>query len=255
MKMIKINKDLLNKVELARLIADITGDGHLQIKNGRYLASFYSKNIEEIKSFERRSQELFNITPKRYVDSRKTWKGSGTRYQSFIISKPVALFLRDIGVPVGNKTNNPFTVPDWIFNGSKKMKSAYLRGLFDNERTIYSNKENKRTRWRIDLKMAKNEKIIPHGIVFFEQIRKMLLEFGVKTSPVNHCKLNVRKDQSISIYLRISIEKPSFRNFFKYVGFEHPEKQKKLLFALSVGGKVANARACRALDRGFETRV
>jgi intein/homing endonuclease len=225
-------ENLLTNPELARLVADITGDGHLQVQGWRYLASFFSKNLEEIKSFEERSQKLFNVTPKRYVDSRKTWKGSGTRYQSFIISKSVVLFLRDIGIPVGNKTNNPFRVPSWVYEGSSEMKSAYLRGLYDNEGTIYSNKENKNIRWRIDLKMAKNKEILYHGIEFFEQLRKMLLDLGVKTSPVNYSKLNIRKDKSISMYLRITIEKSSFRNFLKYIGFDHPEKQKKLLFAL-----------------------
>ena len=101
-------KHLLINPELAKLAAYVTGDGHLQIKNWRYLTSFFSNDIEEIESFENLSKKLFAVTPKRYVDSRKTWKGSGTRYQSFIISKSVALFLQDIGIPVGNKTNNPF---------------------------------------------------------------------------------------------------------------------------------------------------
>jgi intein/homing endonuclease len=226
-------KHLLTNPELARIVADITGDGHLQISGWRYLASFVSKHINEIESFEKRSEELFGVIPKRYIDSRKTHPGSGTRYQSFIISKPVALFLQEIGVPVGNKTNNPFKVPDFVYNGNLKMKRAYLRGLFDNEGTIYSNEYKRKIRWKIALKMAKNQNILEDGIVFFEQIRKMLSEFGVKTSTVNCNKLNIRKDGSQSINMRIAIELPSFRSFLMNIGFDHPEKSHKLKEAIS----------------------
>ncbi|HIJ10941.1 TPA: hypothetical protein HA278_02690 [Candidatus Woesearchaeota archaeon] len=227
---------LLTNPELARLVADVTGDGHLQVKGWRYLTSFVSNEIQETEAFERRSKELFDVIPKRYIDSRKTHKGSGIRYQSFIISKPVALFLCENGVPVGNKTNNPFKVPTWIFNGSPEMKAAYLRGLYDNEGTIYSNKEGNKTRWRIAISMAKNNDILQEGIAFFEQLREMLCEFDIKTSPVCSSKLNVRKDGSTSMYLRIVIERKSFRSFLKHIGFDHPKKREKLLF--SVGSVV-----------------
>lgn len=61
----KMKKEVMYNPELARMVADITGDGHLQIQGWRYLASYVSNQLSEIESFERRSQELFNITPKR----------------------------------------------------------------------------------------------------------------------------------------------------------------------------------------------
>ena len=200
-------ENLLNNPELARLVADVTGDGHLQIQDWRYLTSFVSNEIEEIEAFEKRSKELFNVIPKRYMDSRKTCKGSGTRYQSFIISKPVALFLRDNGVPVGNKTNNPFMIPDWIFNGSLEMQSAYLRGLFDNEGSIFCRNP---ARWQIGFTMAKNETILDAGIFYMNQIRKLLADFDIHCSPVRVAKLNVRKDGSQSYQMVFNIEINSF---------------------------------------------
>lgn len=227
-------KHLLRNPELVRLVADVTGDGHLQSKGWRHITSFVSNQINEVKAFEKRSIELFGVIPKRYVDSRKTWKGSGTRYQSFIISKPVALFLVKIGVPKGNKTNNPFSVPGFVYNGSKEMKKGYLRGILDNEGTIYSNLEKNGIRWRIELKMAKNLNILNHGIAYFEQLRCMLSEFGIKSSPISYSKLNTRKDGSTSMNIRLSIQKSSFKSFLKHIGFDHPEKQKKLLISLDL---------------------
>jgi hypothetical protein len=84
--------------------------------------------------------------------------------------------------------------------------------------------------------MAKKSLMVDFGIQYFEQIRLMLNNFKIKSSPIRRFKLNVRKDGSMSIYLQMDIERTSFQNFFKYVGFEHPEKRKKLLYALSVSG-------------------
>ena len=238
MKMIKNKKELLKNPDFARVVADITGDGHLQIQGYRYLTSFFSKHFEEIETIKKRFFNLFGVEGRIYIDNSKSklCKNSSRRYKIFFISKEVALFLRDVGVPVGNKTNNRFEVPKFIWNGSNKLKSAYLRGLFDNEGTIFHRKNGNRIRWQISFKMAKNSLMVDFGINYFEQIRTMLRDFKVKSSPIRRFKLNTRKDGSKSIYLQMDIERTSFKNFFKYVGFEHPEKKKRLLFSLSVSG-------------------
>jgi len=235
---------LTKNPKLARIVADLTGDGHLQINKWRYLASFYSKNLEEINAVKQRFFELFGVKAKIYVDNSTSKKSpnSTKRYKLFIISKPVCEFLRKIGTPVGNKTNNSFIVPDWIFNGTSEIQSSYLRGLFDNEGSIHTTR-GKKLRWRISFGMAKNSILLDSGINYFEQLRLMLSRFGVKSSPVRHFKLNTRKDGSLSRGLHIDIEKHSFRNFFKYVGFDHPIKQQRLIEALtlSTDGQAAKA--------------
>jgi intein/homing endonuclease len=149
-KMIKNKEKLLKNPILARIAADITGDGHLQIQDHRYMASFFSKHFEEINTINRRFYDLFNIKGIIYIDNSKSklCKNNSKRYKIFFISKGVALFLRDIGVPVGNKTNNRFEIPKFVLNGNRKLKSAYLRGLFDNEGTIFCRKNYKdKMRW------------------------------------------------------------------------------------------------------------
>ena len=131
-------KHLLTNPELARLVADLTSDGHLQIHGHRYISSFYSKDIEEIKSFERRFYNLFKIKGKTYIDKRPI-RGSKPviRYKLFFISKQASIFLKRIGTPVGNKTESSFLIPDWIYNGNQEFKKAYLRGLYDAEGSIF----------------------------------------------------------------------------------------------------------------------
>jgi len=126
-------KDLLKSPVLARIVADLTSDGHLQVDRKRYVASFYSKDLNEIKKFQNRFDSLFGIKGNIRKDSRPI-KGKKTiRYQVYLRSKEVCTFLKDIRTPIGDKTNNPFLIPPWIFNGNQELQQPYLRGLFDAE--------------------------------------------------------------------------------------------------------------------------
>ena len=132
---------------------------------------------------------------------------------------------------MGNKTNASFFVPNWIIHGADEIKSAYLQSLFDAEGSIFCRKSIK-PRWQIGFKMAKNEKIVNSGIKYLNQIRKMLSFFEIYCSPIRTHKLNLRKDSSKSFELQFNIERSSFRNFYKYVGFGNSKKQEKLICAL-----------------------
>ena len=65
-----------------------------------------------------------------------------------------------------------------------------------------------------------------------EQLRTMLKTFEIDSSPVRFDGYNIRKDGTKSVGARFDIEKPSFGNFYKYIGFDHVEKQRKLLLAM-----------------------
>jgi intein/homing endonuclease len=224
-------EQLLNNPELSRVVADLTSDGHLQVDNKRYVASFYSKDLQEIQVVKNRFYNLFGIKGKIHTDKRPVSNNlfPTIRYQLYVPSKKMCLFLKDIGTPIGNKTNNPFRVPNWVFKGSSELKSSYLRSMYDAEGSIFCGKDK---RWQITFKMAKNQILLKEGIAFFEQIRTMLQIFDIKTSPVNYSKLNIRKDGSTSVYLRITIEHSSFGNFLKHVGFDNKSKQDKLFISL-----------------------
>ena len=221
----------LNSPRLARIVADITGDGHLQLKGWRGLVSFYSNEPEEIYRINKDFVTLFGINGHVYEDNRKTRKN--TQYKIFFISKDLAKFFQKIGVPPGNKSNAVFEIPEWVQKGSGKIKSGYLRGMYSGEGYIYSTrqKENK-LRWRIGIEQYKNEKLKEVGKNFMEQLRAMLSELGIKSSPPRIDGSNIRKDGTKSIGIRFDIEKSSFGNFYKHVGFDSRKKQEKLILAL-----------------------
>ncbi|MBU1198659.1 MAG: hypothetical protein KKF46_07895 [Nanoarchaeota archaeon] len=223
-------------LELAQIAALITSDGHLQIKEWRYLTSFYSKDLDEINRVKKLFKKVFDVEGRIYEDRSPGKKviTLNLRYKLFFISKSTALFLKRVGVPKGNKTNTPFQVPGWIINGSNEIKSAYLRSLFDCEGSIFFTKQYKNyVRWRISLTFCKNKDLLDDGLRFLSQIRSLLNNFYIKASPIRYWNLNIRKDGSQSVEMRFEIEKSSFGNFYKYIGFNTPNKQIKLLSALA----------------------
>ena len=135
-------------------------------------------------------------------------------------------------MPSGNKTNKEFHVPKWILNGTKDIKSNYLTGIYDCEGYIYSNKNGNKLRWRIGLEFYKNIRLIESCKLFMEQIRNLLLEFDIESSPTRLKKGNIRKDGSTSGGVCFEIEKKGFENFFKYVNFHIDTKRGKLIEAL-----------------------
>jgi len=213
----------------ADLVARLTGDGHLQFDKS--LVSFYSKNIEEINNVKKVVYNLFRVSGKIYVDNREP-----KRYKLFFISAPLSIYLKGVGVPVGNKTNVAFDVPDWILEGEKKIKRAYLQGIYDSEGYVYSNKSGRKLRWRIGISMCKNENIVENGISYMDQLRSMLSLFDIISSPVRTRHINIRKDGSKSREAIFEIEFSSFRNFYKYVGFKNKKKQDKLTESLAICG-------------------
>jgi len=219
---------LIGTPELSRIVADITGDGHLQIKDWRGLVSFYSNDITQIEKLKEKFYHFFGIKGHIYIDNR-----IHKRYKLFFISKSLANFFENIGVPKGNKTNLAYGIPSWIFEGNSQVKAGYLMGFFTAEGYIYSTKsKDKAIRWRIGIEQYKNEMIKDSCKSYMEQLKAMLRDFEICSSPVRFCGQNIRKDGSKSVGARFDIEKSSFRNFYKYIGFDHAEKQRKLILSM-----------------------
>ncbi len=219
----KISLEKYHNEKVARIVGEILSDGHIQLDN-RYLISFYAKDKSVMDNFISRFQKIFGI--KEYL-----YKDRG-RYKVYFKSKKIASVLINLGVPFGNKTNSPFLVPKWIFNGCKQVKSNFLSAIYDCEGYIYSTKTKYGKRWRIGLEFYKNKEIVDFGIEFMNQLKKILNEFNINSSPVRFKKGNIRKDGSESIGVRFEIEKSSFENFYKYINFQIKSKRGKLIKAI-----------------------
>ncbi|MBI4148200.1 hypothetical protein HY490_02820 [Candidatus Woesearchaeota archaeon] len=213
--------DVALSPSLARICGDITGDGHLQLKDWRGLTSFYSKNLTDIRAMNDRFRSVFSISGRVYEDRRY----GRLRYKIFFISKPTAEFLASLCVPVGNKTNQPFDVPAWILQGGNDFYRQYLRGLFSSEGSVYSTRTNSSVlRWRIEIEMYKWTKYQKEAVTYMNQIKGMLQKLHILCSPARLGRKNKRKDGTYSIAVKLDIEQHSFKKFYDEVGFDSERK-------------------------------
>jgi len=213
---------LLPSIELASIAADLTGDGHLR----RGLIQFISKEKYKVRKFKKVAEQIFDIKGKirispTYQSTYECLIGGNFPYKCLVFA----------GVPVGNKTNNEFLIPKWIIDGNKKIKSSYVRHLFDCEGTVKFQRKNNRI--IIAFCMFKKIELKNNLIEFFNQIRKILSEFGIKITHPYSSGYNKRKDgsTSVGVYFEIQGNKSnlnSTKNFAKFIGFEDKAKKKKL---------------------------
>lgn len=178
-EVLKLWENVMNTPRLAKIVAQINGDGSLQLDKDRSIVSFNSNNFYEIENISNEFRKLFNIKGliyKNYVRSKN---------KICFLGKKICLFLLTNGVVKGNKTNQAFLVPDWIINGNLDIKKAYLQGFYDTEGSIFPTKmKNGKIRWRINLIQAKNEIFKNEGIQYMEQIKSLLKSFDINSSPV-----------------------------------------------------------------------
>ena len=216
---------------LAAIVGNITGDGHLQYDGKRGTIFFYSKQYKKVNEFKKRFENMFKLNG-RIRRPIYTGKAYTSRYYVCFSSKEIAEFLKSVGTPIGNKTKNAFLVPNWIRSGTKNVRKAYLKALFDCEACIYVTKTCNNKRWRITIEQYKSTSLKSNGIMYLDQIRNMLEEFGVHTSPIRTGKMNIRKDGSTSMCHRFDIEKKHFISFYRNINFGDKNKKLKLLKAL-----------------------
>lgn len=226
-KYMKIKKDS----ELARIIADLTGDGHLQYDGKRGVIFFYSKYLKSVKSFSHRFEKIFGVKG-RIRKLKYTGKAFTIRYEVHFSSKGVAKILYELGTPAGNKANNLFSVPNWILNGNRTIKKEYLRGIYTAEGSIYPTKIRNGVRWRIEIEQYKKFAIKEGGIKFILQIKNMLGGFGIVSSAPRFGKKQARKDGSETIAIKMDIESKYFGRFYKEIGFDNKLKTNRLLKSL-----------------------
>ena len=199
---------------LARVIADITSDGHL----GERMIQFISKNKEEVIDFKERIFKLFKFKGRlRHSPSNpKMW-------ECIVLNGPICRILKLCGAPMGNKVLKRFGIPKWIIKDSNEIKANYIRGLFDGEGSIISNFKN-RNRIRIMINLHKEEKLVNNLEKFLNQIRLMLKSLGIKTTNLYYTGKTARKDGKITLGRGFEIQGTknnlsSILNFRNYINF------------------------------------
>lgn len=117
--------------DLAYLVGAILGDGHLRLKN---LEIYFSQKEEkDVKKFQEKYNRVFCTDA---TCKKRTPKNKGTEFYLKQSCKPIVRFLeRFFEIPRGKKSHI-IKVPEVIKNSEKRIKLAFLEGVFDTDGCI-----------------------------------------------------------------------------------------------------------------------
>lgn len=148
-----------------------------------------------------------------------------------ISSSCLAALLWAIGTPCGNKRNQAYTLPSWIFKLASWQKRLYLSSFFgavlSSPSTI--SKQDFNFYPRI-ISMNKLEQYLESGNQFLKDIQTLLEAFDVSSKIINKKKEYIDKKGIVSYTLRLQISSKieNLLTLWKRIGFEYNKKRRHL---------------------------
>ncbi|MBI2055441.1 MAG: hypothetical protein HYT42_00965 [Candidatus Sungbacteria bacterium] len=180
-----------HSTELAECMGVLIGDGHLS----EYQASVTTNSETDKQHAEfikRLLESLFAVSAVLKVKA-------GERSVTVVASSKVLVnFLRQAGMPLGNKIRGALSIPRWVFeNGA--FQRAFIRGLFDTDGCIYLDTH------RIKEKIYKHLSwtITSYADTLIEDILKLLKSQGFSpTYRTSQKSVHLRKQAEIQRYFK-----------------------------------------------------
>ena len=199
----KLDKDL------AILVAYLTADGHLYKDLKGF--HFYSNDLKMLRKLEKIIIKKFGLKGIYGEGS-----GYGVCFSYKIFNKIVTLFLKDKGVPAGDKMLIPFDVPLWI-KKNKEFSREYLEILFYCEGSKYKHSKNTEA---IRINFNKSEKLLEDCVRFMNSLKEMLGILKIGTTNIWTTKGNLRKrDGEITKMVAFKIKSSDVNRFINKIGW------------------------------------
>ncbi len=225
---------------LANLLGLLLSDGSLsRCKNNERMVEFFvdkesgKEVIKDLKflGFDSslREQEIEGKIGER-VFTQKITRVRVSKTSLFIL-------FASLGAIIGKKFESGLDIPNWILNGPKGIKKAFLQGFLGGDGPKITIDTIKRKKWKsydkqninpLELHFSKNAKYKPRN--FAEKFSKVINEFGVNIRKIEIKKENryIRKDKKISILLKIYFNTDiKSSHAYASIGFKYCSKKKK----------------------------
>ncbi len=93
-------------------------------------------------------------------------------------SLPLFTLFELLGVPVGDRTRSPSTLPAWVMQGHRLVKRAFLRGLLGAQ----LRHEAPDAALTLSFVQSKDDADLEQGQRWVQQLRDLLAEFGLETA-------------------------------------------------------------------------
>jgi len=231
---------------LAKLMGSLFTDGNLYFQESNNYREI-SFALGDKKDAERVRNDLAALGFRCHLGERVTEgeiqgrKFSSHTHRVKCLSTSLWLLFKALGVPVGNKTNQDYKIPRWIFKAPTLIKREFLAGFLGGDGPKLLMHESKRKNKRPynsltinDLEFYKRSDLVKSGIDFAEQLKKLFSDFGVEiTSIFSEDAPYTRKDGSRTIIIHLGFRQ-NFENGYNLatkIGYAycHNKQQKSLL--------------------------
>jgi hypothetical protein len=199
---------------LSRIIAKISGDGHLNKRYIRYSNKCKLLRDEFVADIHREFRKVHII---------KGVVNSGTPFVQ-IQDKKLNKYLQKFHP---NYKSKNLIVPKQIRDSRLSIQVEYLRALFDDDGTVGIRVYEKTKEWKRDIKIDSKSKAL------LRDIKELLKKgFKIETNKIGSCQ----KEDKVWHYLIIT-GKENLIKFQKSIDFKHPIKKKKLKILIDSYGK------------------
>jgi tRNA-splicing ligase RtcB (3'-phosphate/5'-hydroxy nucleic acid ligase) len=218
---------------LLKIAGFCIGDGNIHFVKGRGkgVTGFWGKK-EDLEVL-RKDVESAGFTCSRVYQRRRQHK-INTPYDLVefealeesckVVSSSFAILLVLLGCPFGNKTEQTFSVPQWLFKAPLWQKRLFLAAYFGAEMSSpKSFLEHGYNFYCPVVSMNKKGLLTDNAIAFFKDISALLSEFGVKTHKIseNPSNFNQKGVFNYRIRLILSGELKDLINLYSKIGFEY----------------------------------
>ncbi|MFH1256883.1 MAG: hypothetical protein V1494_06365 [Candidatus Diapherotrites archaeon] len=233
---------LYPSTELAQITGALLTDGHVDwyVSDGSPRTRkiiLYSSNEEECEWFSGLVKKVFAVEPKITAYLPKYGQFKLQPYKAVLNNSVVAQTMILLGVCAGDKTKCGYKVPEWILNGNKKIKAAFLKTVF----TFDGSKPYKRKNtWTISYSTTVTKEALPNGFLLFKQLNQLLKEFGVTFSSIPTAHL---KENGKFMLISSASSRESITNFLRNLGYLNENKQRRLAYAVAEIFKLARIRS------------
>ncbi|MDP2909198.1 MAG: RtcB family protein [Nanoarchaeota archaeon] len=225
---------------LLKLFGFIIGDGTIYFTKTKGTIWFYGKKDdlelirEDIKRLGFKPSRVYQRNRDHKIKTQyKQYNFNRTEYSFKTTSTSLARLLELLNIPIGNKCNQDYSIPQWILGLKKWQKRLFLAALFGAELSSPSTMTNHNYNFYCPvLSLNKSDKNIQSGIRFLEQIRQLLKEFSIKSKIIKQRRDKVNEKISNRLRLAIYQKSDNLIKLWSTVGYEY-NKEKTVLANLA----------------------
>ncbi len=201
---------LVGDENLSSLIGHCFGDGSIFTKKPQFkFCNFNQYSLDEVESIIEKQFKSPNI---------------GKTKTTIAYSSLIGEILHHFGAHRGHKLKLNVELPNWIKAGSDKIKSRFLRALFDDDGSVSSSGKNK----NINLHQTVLCEYNSYSKDFLKSVAGMLKDFNIRVhGPYLSRTYSVDGKRRNVNYIIITDWK-SMENFSNRINFYHSEKKENL---------------------------